>query len=293
MARLFLCAGLQSSGSTLVSWCFLQRPDMDGVLDARFDMLPSVPAVKDNAWCKFTIACFRFSEVKAHLQDEGWSIAPLLVVRDVRAVFNSLIAKSYGRNGTTADDPPIRLRLRRFKEDWQMFRDNGWPILRFESLLVDGEKPLEKACRDLDLPWDDGMIHWQKEVSQIAAAGYGNETFIRNRKVSLVESIDPRQGTLRIDKIPLLDLRWMEEEFAEFNSAFGYPPHVQPGEGKTEDRAVPGFEHTRRYERIARQRPVLKFFRRLSGAPLLNEQEISVATGIPSDGGSKQRVKKL
>ena len=42
--QLYLCAGLQSSGSTLVSWAFLQRADMDGVVDARFDMLPQVPA---------------------------------------------------------------------------------------------------------------------------------------------------------------------------------------------------------------------------------------------------------
>jgi hypothetical protein len=287
MARLFLCAGLQSSGSTLVSWCFLQRSDMDGVLDARFDMLPSVPNVKTNAWCKFTIACFRFKEVQAHLQDEGWTITPLLVVRDVRAVFNSLITKSYGRNGTTADDPPIRLRLRRFKDDWQMFRENGWPILRFESLLVDGQRPLETACRQLDLPWDEGMVQWRKDISQIAAAGYGNETFIRNRKISLADSIDPKQLSLRTDKIPALDLDWMEQEFAEFNIAMGYPQQVPRAEGRkgsSPDRAVPGFEHTRRYERIARQRPVLKFFRRLSGAPLLTKQEISVATGIPVNG---------
>src|ERR1700753_434627 len=99
MARLFLCAGLQSSGATLVSWCFLQRSDMDGVLDARFDMVPSMPPVKATPWLKFTIACFRFSEVRASLEDQGWSITPLLVVRDVRSVFNSLITKSYGRNG--------------------------------------------------------------------------------------------------------------------------------------------------------------------------------------------------
>jgi hypothetical protein len=281
MPQLFLCAGLQSSGSTLVSWCFLQRPDMDGVLDARFDMLPSIPAVKNNAWCKFTIACFRFNEVSAHLQDEGWSITPLLVVRDVRAVFNSLINKTYGRNGTTADDPPLRLRLRRFKEDWQMFTDNNWPILRFESLLTDGQIPLEQACRQLQLPWDDGMIRWKKEISQIAAAGYGNETFIRNRKVTLAESIDASQLSLRTNKIPARDLQWMENEFAEFNAAMNYPPHVPPTPTDNNDRAIPAFENTRRYARIARQRPVLKFFRRLSGAPLLNNQEISVATGIP------------
>jgi hypothetical protein len=281
MARLFLCAGLQSSGSTLVSWCFLQRADMDGVLDARFDMLPSIPPLNKTAWCKFTIACFRFSEVHTHLQDQGWDITPLLVVRDVRSVFNSLISKSYGRNGTTADDPPIRLRLRRFKDDWQLFREKSWPILRFESLLTDGQAPLEKACEQLGLPWDDGMIHWRKDISQIAAAGYGNETFIRNRKISLADSIDPSQLSPRTDKIPALDLQWMEEEFADFNTAMGYPQHV-PSPASPSGRAIPGFENTRRYARIARQRPVLKFFRKLSGAPLLTEQEISVATGIPA-----------
>ena len=29
---LYLCAGLQSGGTTLISWCFLQRSDMDGIL---------------------------------------------------------------------------------------------------------------------------------------------------------------------------------------------------------------------------------------------------------------------
>src|SRR5436305_1153439 len=113
---LYLCAGLQSSGSTLVSWCFLQRADMDGVLDARFDHLPRIPTTLNAplAWCKFTVACFRFSEVQHYLEDEGYVVHPLLVVRDVRAVFNSLIRKVYGRNGVTADDPPLRLRLERF-----------------------------------------------------------------------------------------------------------------------------------------------------------------------------------
>jgi hypothetical protein len=281
MARLFLCGGLQSSGSTLVSWCFLQRSDMDGVLDARFDMVPSMPPVKATPWLKFTIACFRFSEGRAALEDQGWSITPLLVVRDVRSVFNSLITKSYGRNGTTADDPPLRLRLRRFKEDWLLFREKGWPLLRFESLLTDGQRPLEAACQQMQLPWDEGMTHWKKEQSQIAAAGYGNETFIRNRKVSLAESIDPSQVKVKTDKIPLPDLEWMEQEFADFNAAMEYPAHVPPQASAGKSWAAPRFEFTRRYERIARQKPVVRLLRKLSGAPLLSDREISLATGIP------------
>ena len=39
---LVLCGGLQSSGTTLVSYCFLQRGDTDGVLDADNDLLPAL-----------------------------------------------------------------------------------------------------------------------------------------------------------------------------------------------------------------------------------------------------------
>lgn len=39
---LLLCGGLQSSGSTVISWCFLQRPDTDGFLDADNDLLPPI-----------------------------------------------------------------------------------------------------------------------------------------------------------------------------------------------------------------------------------------------------------
>src|SRR5688572_28544282 len=95
--QIFLCGAPQSSGSTLVSWCFLQRADTDGVLDARNDLLPDVPDVSTaNAWAKFTVSAFRTLDVARHLEDTGWLVRPLLVVRDLRAVFNSLLGKPYG-----------------------------------------------------------------------------------------------------------------------------------------------------------------------------------------------------
>ena len=54
------------------------------------------------------------------LEDEGWDVLPLLVVRDVRSVFRSLLGKDYGSNGITAEEPPLRMRLRRFEEDWNI-----------------------------------------------------------------------------------------------------------------------------------------------------------------------------
>ena len=279
--RIYLCGGCQSGGSTLVSWCFLQRPDMDGVLDARFDMIPALPPVTaPRPWIKFTIACFRFSDVISHYEDDGWAVTPLLVTRDVRSVFGSLAGKPYGKNGTTADDPPLRLRLRRFKQDFELFRKNGWPILRFESLLDAGEKTLRDACDAMSLPWDDGMLNWAKSPEHIAAAGYGNETFIQNRKRTLAESVAPSKG-VNVSKIGIDDLDWLEREFADFNRAMNYPEHVDRGQAEASPaRAIPSFEQTRRYARLSRKQPIKRWVRGLTGSPPLSPAEVADATGV-------------
>src|ERR1043165_2673751 len=94
---LILCGGLQSSGSTLVSYCFLQRGDMDGVLDADYDLLPALDwrLARPYAWYKTTISCFRLSEIARHYRDAGWDARTLLVMRDLRAVWASLSKKAY------------------------------------------------------------------------------------------------------------------------------------------------------------------------------------------------------
>jgi len=264
---LYLCAGTQSSGSTLISWCFLQRHDMDGVLDARFDHLPSIPEklAAPLPWVKFTIACFRFSEVMSHFEDEGFTVKPLLVVRDVRSVFNSLIQKKYGRNGITADDPPLRQRLRRFLEDWKMFREKNWPILKYEDFTQDPVDHLHKSCAAFDLAWDEAMARWPKKLEQIADPGFGNETFVLSRGGSLHATIKPSLANVKTDHTPPGDLAWMEREFDEFNSAMGYPAHVPPTAAHSlGERAVPRFENTRRYERLRRKYRLSRFLSGMS-----------------------------
>ena len=229
---------------------------MDGVLDARFDHLPAVPHTLSAPlpWVKFTIACFRFSEVKSYFEDEGWEVRPLLVVRDVRSVFNSLIKKKYGRNGITADDPPIRLRLRRFLEDWRLFRDRGWPVLSYEHFAADSLNQLKDLCGKMQLPWDEAMAAWPKRVEQIADPGFGNETFALSRGASLAQTIKASLATVKTENIPRADLEWLEHEFADFNVAMGYPSHVPPAASPAlPGRAVPRFENTRRYERLRRK----------------------------------------
>ena len=258
---LYLCAGLQSSGSTVVSWCFLQRADMDGVFDARNDVLPAVPAVATpRAWCKITISSFRYSEMQGYYEDDGWSVHPLLVVRDVRAVFNSLLGKHYGSNGITAEEPPLRMRLRRFKEDWELFRSRGWPVIRYETLVNEPVQTLRTTCEGLNIPWDDGMVSWPKKKEQFAAPAHGSPTFRASLGAAsnFTDAVNPKLAELKTRNIPPGDLEWMEREFAEFNRAMNYPEHAPRAESAAADapRAVPRWENTRRYRKS--QRPLEK-----------------------------------
>ncbi|MFN4243931.1 MAG: hypothetical protein ACK4PI_11940 [Tepidisphaerales bacterium] len=245
--RLYLAGGPQSSGSTLVSWCFLQRHDLDGVLDARFDRLPDpLPAVATPfVWCKVTVACFRLVEVVEHFLDAGYDVCPLLVVRDVRAVFHSLVDKPYGRNGTTADDPPLRMRLRRFLADYADARRLGWPILRFEDVadVRTAEAALRSACAQLGLPWDEAMLTWPKSPESLADPRHGNATFRRCLGRGLAASVRS-PGRLSVGRVPRDDLAWLERTFASYNAELGYPATVS-GDASPPGRAVPQFAVTR------------------------------------------------
>lgn len=230
---------------------------MDGVLDARNDLLPDLPVVKTpNLYCKITISSFRFTEMIEHYQDEGWDVRPSLVVRDVRSVFNSLMGKTYGSNGTTAEEPPLRMRLRRFKQDWEATRGR-WPVICYEKMLIDARGVLEQSCRELGLQWDPAMLDWPKAKEQMADPGHGSPTFRKSRGGSFADTADASLAKVKVDKIPPQDLEWLEREFAEFNREFGYVEHAEPSTALVSPpRAVPSFEMTRRYKKD--QKPLAK-----------------------------------
>ena len=256
---LYLCAGLQSGGTTLISWCFLQRGDMDGILDANNDMFADIsPALKSpHAWIKTTIGSFRTSEQIAYFQDLGWTVRPLLVCRDVRAAYASLRTKRYGSNGTTAEDPPLRLRFRRFREDWELFHANGWPILRYEQFLLDPEEVLAEACTRLQLPWDDAMLTWPKPKSAIFDTRHGNETFRQNCGSSLWDSLRPSGKPLHQLVIPAGENLWLENEFAQYNQVNGYPAHrALPAAVDAADHDIPCLHVTRRVQWRQQQVPL-------------------------------------
>ena len=260
---LYLCAGTQSSGSTLISWCFLQRCDMNGVLDADNDILAEIsPALgQPYVWYKTTIGCFRLAEMVEHYEDEGWEVRPLLIVRDVRDVWASVLKKPYVSNGMTAEDPPVRLRMRRFREDWETFRRRGWPILRFESVLESPREALLSACEQLDLAWDEGMISWPKRQNQIADTRHGNPTFWNTRGGGLLDTLDQGRQKRRLPHLPADDLEWLQSEFREFNAANGYPTCLEADEAQDDASAyIIPFEATRRYKWELRRKPVRWLF---------------------------------
>lgn len=226
--EIILCGGLQSGGTTLVSWCFLQRPDMSGILDMWTEGLLLMPYVKTlYGWCKMTISCFRWQDVADFYADQGWTVRPLLVVRDVRSVYASLRLKPYGINGITAQDPPLKLRLKRFLRDWEEFRANDWPIIRYESLVAEPEKTLQKCCSQLDISWHADMLLWPKTASEIGGLEESNTTFQNSLSgQSFDECVIPLNKEIETSGISKEDLGWLEKTFSEYNHAYSYPNHV-------------------------------------------------------------------
>jgi hypothetical protein len=230
---MILCAGPQSSGSTLLSWCFLQRADTTGVLDMENDVLRVTFDPAPVIWCKMTIGGFRWIDVADLYRDFGLDPAPLLIVRDVRDVLASLVTKEYGFNGVTAEEPPLRMRLRRFLADWELFRSRGWPIIRFESLVDDPRKTLGLACDELGLGWDEGMVNWPKPHGAVIPPnrpGF-NHTFLNTVTEPSMEAAVAvwRRRAPRPLALPEEELDWLERVFEEYNRMHDYPPRVDRG----------------------------------------------------------------
>ncbi len=252
-----LATGMQSSGSTLLSWCFLQRSDMNGTLDGDTDLIPLPPSGLDTPWLwyKTTISCFDLAEQIAVLEDEGHEVRPMLMVRDVRAVWMSLMHKPYGRNGVTAEDPPLRLRFRRFLRSWEMAREQGIPVFRYEDLARDAEASLRALCEQLGLPWQQAMLDWPRPASDIADARHGNARFMKAEKAGLASVFDPALA-LRVEgSIHEQDLAWLEQTFREFNEALGYEPRLS-GLERLPGRLKPSWDASRRLNWRLRQKPL-------------------------------------
>jgi hypothetical protein len=267
---LILCAGLQSSGTTLISYCFLQRSDTNGVLDAEFDLLPALDSrlARPYAWYKTTISCFRLSEIARHYRDAGWDVRPLLVMRDLRAVWASLRKKAYGRNGITAEDPPLRMRVRRFIDDWRNLDAFGAAQLCYEHFLVEPAVTLKRACDQLGIPWREAMLTWPKSPSHVADQSGGNESFWKTRGSSATETIARYPITNPAPRLSAAELHWLETEFQDFNIANGYPLQLNsvtqsPSASDWSEIDRPSFEVTRRYEWENKRKPLRWLLARL------------------------------
>jgi hypothetical protein len=201
-------------------------------------------------WVKHTVGAFRWLDVYETYRDLGWNPEPLLIVRDVRTTYSSLTKKYYGINGTTAEDPPFRMRFRRFLRDWELFRANGWPIIKFEDCIREHRPVLMKACADLSLPWDEGMISWPKDLSEIVYASGWQTTFRGSiEKGRLTRAKLRNRADIRVDNVPLEELEWLEEAFSTYNDFHQYPEKIRPSPQEEMPVSMPA----PRYEGTARE----------------------------------------
>jgi hypothetical protein len=180
-------------------------------------------------WVKQTIGSFRWLDLSETYHDLGWEPEPLLVVRDARAAYRSVMGKWYVINGTTAEDLPYRMRFRRFLRDWELFRSRGWPIIKFEDFIQEHRPVLMKACEELSLPWDDSMVSWPKNRDEIAYAGSEQETFSESIEKGSMSAAKLRDRTkIKVDGLPRSELEWLEETFSDYNAFHNYPEKISP-----------------------------------------------------------------
>ena len=251
--RMILCSGLQNGGTTLVSWCFLQRGDTNGTLDMPHDVIQTdFERVNEPIiWVKVTIASFRWLEICEVYRDLGWDPEPLLVVRDVRTTYSSLMNKAHGVNGTTAEMPPLRTRFRRFLQDWELFQANGWPIVKYEDLVNQERSTLQDLCGLMTIPWDEAMLTWPKPLEDIAyvAPGLVNATLLASTGKGSIGAAKLSDKTrIRIDGLPKMELDWLQDVFARYNEVHGYPVTVtyEGTQKPTESMPPPRLEGTPR-----------------------------------------------
>jgi len=179
----------------------------------------------------------------------------------LRAVWASLRNKSYGRNGITAEDPPLRLRIRRFIDDWRSMRSANHAFLRYEDFVAEPTATLQQSCTELQLPWDVSMVRWPKDPSRIADRRNGNESFWTSHGGDLESSIARFRKHRAQPVLPAADLHWLESEFRDYNLANGYPVAFSTSDDASEIlsgafAATPSFEVTRRYKWETAQKPI-------------------------------------
>ncbi|NCP65365.1 MAG: sulfotransferase [Paraglaciecola sp.] len=217
--KMILATGLQSGGTTLVSYAFLNHPQLDGILDMASDRIEvNFDKVKTPiTWVKMTTIAFRWEEVAEVYKTLGYDVVPLLIVRNPFDAWASLKNKWYGLNGVTAEDPPLLLRFRRFFNDWQLFKDNAWPIIQYEDFLLDPEKVLRTACQQLNISFDPQMLEAGQDLNSIAYVSESNESFVKH----LQQGPDKRLNE-SVKSLEKSEHDWIASALAALNDSYAY-----------------------------------------------------------------------
>lgn len=254
---MILAAGTQSGGTTLVSWCFLQHPALDGELDMASDriqvMLDRVQT--PWTWVKMTHYGFRWHEVAEIYELYGYDVKPLLIVRNPFQSYASLKHKWYGRNSVTAEDPPLITRFRRFYEDWLHFKDKGYPIIQFEQFLENPEQELRSTCAQLGLEFSHDMLTWPKNSHEISYINEMNHTFEMSLTTGKGFGKEMATKEYSLDEC---EVEWIQREMAEMLAQYEYCPpetigvdcHIRPE--PFDSRRYIGFGSNPRFTPISR-----------------------------------------
>lgn len=167
---------MQSGGTTIISSAFLRRPDTDGVLDTRDGRLPvlfhqSKYGIFHQKLCFNTIPNFTAKALCAAAkctfgtEDVQW----YLILRNPYHIIGSLKKKKWCGHW--------KQKLVQYIQHWEIAREAGTPIIRYEDFLNDYQQTMQELFVSLNI--EPTMIDISIPIPQKDVYRYtpGNETY--------------------------------------------------------------------------------------------------------------------
>ncbi|WP_147291825.1 hypothetical protein [Alteromonas aestuariivivens] len=177
-------------------------------------------AKKPVTWVKMTTISFTWQEVAEVYSLQGYQVFPLLIVRNPFDAWVSLKSKWYGLNSTTAEDPPLILRFRRFLRDWEWFVSQGHPIINFETFVANPKDALQEACKSLPIDYHEFMTEGETKLKDIAYVSESNQSFLSSLTKGVSQQIASKTKSISSE-----EAQWLTSNFSEIITAYGYQNH--------------------------------------------------------------------
>lgn len=252
--NLRLLIGLQSGGSSLLSYCICRHSKVQGVFDGFHDRLISVNFLEANSinFIKFTCASYSPSEVISYYESAGYAVSAVILTRSLDEVYQSLKTKPYGYSSVYSDFPPLFIRFLRFTSfATGLFNVENQKIkfVDYDEFLKKPRHCLEEILRFYGFSFCPRVIEfYDKDADNFLTNG--NESFKKSIGLNIESTI--LNYNVRGVRDGLMPSNYRCKLFDDYQKSFGYRELVYEGEAHNDSKLKIGL-----YQRIKSKFEVL------------------------------------